>query len=272
MVEIPDDIPEARRASVTSSTINAPSTAKRSSTQVSSAWWFGLALIALVSGSLSAWYLQEMEIISVVSPTPLTARAVLEDAFANTNIPAFSQRRSLLGHRQYEEAPPESLVSIVADGRIKLRDSAARSFSDMVAAARADDVIITPVSGFRSIEQQQYLFFGIKRESGQRAGERATVSAPPGYSEHHTGYAIDVIDGRQPEFELEEQFETTEAFAWLEENASFYSFELSFVREESATVNYEPWHWRFVGDTHSLETFYGTAPPSTTKTDEATSD
>jgi D-alanyl-D-alanine carboxypeptidase len=42
----------------------------------------------------------------------------------------------------------------------------------------------------------------------------------------------------------------------LQNNAAQYSFELSFPENNPQGINYEPWHWRFVGDSHSLETFY----------------
>ena len=88
------------------------------------------------------------------------------------------------------------------------------------------------------------------------ATKRAEVSAPPGYSEHHTGYAVDIGDGRTPATNLNTNFENTAAFKWLEENAAYYSFELSFPKGNPQGVSYEPWHWRFVGDPDSLETFY----------------
>ncbi len=82
------------------------------------------------------------------------------------------------------------------------------------------------------------------------------MSAPPGYSEHHTGYAIDIGDEYYPDADLKTSFENTSAFEWLQENAAYYSFELSFPKGNSQGVSYEPWHWRFVGDRDSLETFY----------------
>jgi D-alanyl-D-alanine carboxypeptidase len=42
----------------------------------------------------------------------------------------------------------------------------------------------------------------------------------------------------------------------LQNNAAQYSFELSFPENNPQGISYEPWHWRFVGDSHSLETFY----------------
>jgi D-alanyl-D-alanine carboxypeptidase len=126
----------------------------------------------------------------------------------------------------------------------------------MTAAAKAAGVSIMPLSGFRSIKDQEYIFFGLKAERGQHTTERANVSAPPGYSEHHTGYAIDVGDSTRSDTNLQVQFETTPAFQWLQQNAGYYSFELSFPPNNPQGVTYEPWHWRYVGDRHSLETFY----------------
>lgn len=268
MVDIPDDIPVAKRESSVASQPDSASKPKKGGLQFSF-WWVGLAAIALVSGSLSAWYLQEMQLVSASPVEPLRARTAWQDSFDNSWISALastvSSEKTLLGHRQYDEAPPDTLVPIVADGSIKLREAAARSFMAMVADARSNNVIIVPVSGFRTIDQQRYLFFDIKRQSGLRADERAEVSAPPGYSEHHTGYAIDVVDGRRPDIGLVEAFETTEAFQWMEANAARYSFELSFERD-NGNVAYEPWHWRFVGDSHSLETFYSTSSPAANNT------
>lgn len=160
------------------------------------------------------------------------------------------------GHFAYKEAPSLELQPIGRDGRLKLRKAAARQYNAMVAAARTQGAILVPISGFRSVAEQQHLFFDVKAQRGQVAAERATVSAPPGYSEHHTGYAVDIGDGRVPATNLSPNFEKTAAFRWLQANAARYSFEMSFPKNNSQGVSYEPWHWRFVGDRDSLETFY----------------
>jgi D-alanyl-D-alanine carboxypeptidase len=163
---------------------------------------------------------------------------------------------NLLGHLPYEEAPASELVAITADGSIKLRQVVAEKFQQMQAAAAAEGIILTPISGFRSVSEQDYLFFRVKEQRVQGTTKRAEVSAPPGYSEHHTGYALDIGDGKVPATNVSPEFENTAAFRWLEQNAARYSFELSFPRNNPQGISYEPWHWRFVGDRHSLETFY----------------
>lgn len=162
----------------------------------------------------------------------------------------------LLGHLPYEEVSDSELTPISADGRLKLRKTAAQKYQEMQAAAMADGVLLTPISAFRSVSEQDYLFFRVKEKRVQDTAKRAEVSAPPGYSEHHTGYALDLGDGKVPSANLDLKFEDTAAFHWLEANAARYSFELSFPRNNPQGISYEPWHWRYVGDRHSLETFY----------------
>ena len=178
------------------------------------------------------------------------------EAAVPTETPAAQPRVDLLGHLPYDVAPESELAPVTADGSLKLRPVAANKFKQMQAAAKADGINLTAISGFRDTETQDHLFFGVKEQRVQDAAKRAEVSAPPGYSEHHTGYAIDIGDGNAPETNLETSFGDTAAFRWLEQNALKYSFELSFPADNKQGVSYEPWHWRFVGDRDSLETFY----------------
>jgi zinc D-Ala-D-Ala carboxypeptidase len=163
---------------------------------------------------------------------------------------------NLLGHLPYDVAPESELATVTADSSLKMRPTAARKFQEMQAAAAADGVNLTLISAFRDVKTQEQLFFGVKEQRVQDATKRAEVSAPPGYSEHHTGYAVDLGDGDASATNLEKAFAQTAAFRWLKQNALKYSFEMSFPSDNKQKVSYEPWHWRFVGDRDSLETFY----------------
>jgi D-alanyl-D-alanine carboxypeptidase len=224
-------------------------------------------------GGLGAIALGAVFLIPVLFPQPSEIPSPVPNAKASPSAIAVPSptANTLLGHFAYEEAPASELRAIAADGSIKLRAPAAQQFQAMVAAAKSEGVSIVTISGFRSVADQQHLFFDIKAQRGQVATKRAEVSAPPGYSEHHTGYAVDLGDGNVPATNLSPNFENTAAFKWLQKNAPRFSFELSFPRGNSQGVNYEPWHWRFVGDRPSLETFYkaknlGTPKPKTTLT------
>lgn len=207
---------------------------------------FGLGAIALVT---TLWYINAAPRRNVAS-APATTKS------AQPVNPSPSKVNTLLGHFAYSEAPQKELKPIIPNSSIKLRKTAAQKFQAMVVAARANRVVLVPISGFRSTASQQQLFFDVKAERGQVATKRATVSAPPGYSEHHTGYAVDIGDAAAPATNLNPKFEQTKAFKWLNANAARFSFEMSFPKNNPQGVSYEPWHWRYVGDRHSLETFY----------------
>lgn len=210
----------------------------------------GVGAIALLAGTLLSGQSPQSEVASSSeSPTGIPTPQ-------QSPTPTASEQENLLGHLPYEEAPESDLQAITTDGRIQLRTAAANKFLEMRSAAQADGAILVPLSGFRSASEQESLFFEVKEQRGQVTTKRAEVSAPPGYSEHHTGFAIDIGDGRASATHLSPSFEKTAAFDWLEKNAPRYSFELSFPRDNPQGISYEPWHWRFVGNLDSLETFY----------------
>ncbi|WP_254933312.1 D-alanyl-D-alanine carboxypeptidase family protein [Cyanobium sp. WAJ14-Wanaka] len=159
----------------------------------------------------------------------------------------------LLGHFPYGEIRSRELTPI-APG-IELQRDAAESFAAMQAAAAAEGMDLVVLSGYRSTSLQKHLFFDVKAERNQTARERALVSAPPGYSEHATGFALDIGDGNAAGTNLSQSFDQTAAFAWLQANAARYQFALSFPRSNAQGVNYEPWHWRYEGSTDALKVF-----------------
>lgn len=244
---LPDkDIPEAVR-----DVQEHPSNLRQRKTLI---WGLGaIGAIAVLTVPV-VWLLAQSSTPSMQSGRPATSPAPSASASPTGANPALEG--SLLGHLPYDEAPESELESITDDGGIKLRQAAAQKFLDMVEAAKADGVNIVAISGFRSQQEQQSVFFDVQTERGEGVTTRAEVSAPPGYSEHHTGYAVDVGDSYYPDSDLKESFEKTPAFKWLKDNAVRYNFEMSFPKNNVQGVSYEPWHWRFVGDRNSLETFY----------------
>lgn len=218
----------------------------------------GLVLAIVLSRfSLFSWQPQNVaESSSNLEPTQSVQSNRFPSSQPGETINSDPSIETMLGHRKYEEASLAELVPIVADGSLMLRQAAANAWFEMEEAAKASGIYLAPLSAFRSKETQEYLFFEIKQERGQDPKKRAEVSAPPGYSEHHTGYAIDIGDLDFPDSYLSESFENTPAFQWLAENAVYYSFELSFPRNNPQGISYEPWHWRYVGNPESLEIFY----------------
>jgi len=184
-----------------------------------------------------------------INSTPVPITAATSSTSANNN-------DAVLGHLVYGEAPQSELVPISGDRRIKMRKAAAQKFQAMVREAGTKGVRLVPISAFRSIKEQEQLFFTVGAQRNQTPAERAALSAPPGHSEHHTGYAVDIGDGNVPATNLEPIFDKTKAYQWLQANAARFGFEMSFPKDNIQGVSYEPWHWRFVGDRDSLEIFY----------------
>jgi D-alanyl-D-alanine carboxypeptidase len=200
----------------------------------------GAASVLVLAGTLIVLMPQPLRRLLAPPPVPgLQARLSLDGR--------------LLGHFPYRQVPADQLVTI-APG-LQLQREAAAAFLAMQAAAGADGVDLRPLSGFRSIALQKHVFFDVKSERNQSASERARVSAPPGFSEHSTGYALDVGDGHEPGSNLSRSFEDSPAFAWLQRHANRYHFELSFPLNNPQGVSYEPWHWRFEGSADALKTF-----------------
>jgi D-alanyl-D-alanine carboxypeptidase len=119
---------------------------------------------------------------------------------------------------------------------------AARAWRSMQAAALHDGVVLESISGYRSHDYQLGIFER-KLARGLTVDEILTVNAAPGYSEHHSGRALDI--GTLDEPPAEESFERTGAFAWLRDNAAGYGFVMSYPRDNPHGIVYEPWHWRF---------------------------
>jgi D-alanyl-D-alanine carboxypeptidase len=159
----------------------------------------------------------------------------------------------LLGHFPYQEAENTDLISIGPG--VLMNPDAADALSRMRRAADADGVDLRVLSAFRSIDLQKQIFFEVKSERNQSARERAQVSAPPGFSEHSTGFAVDLGDGRRPETNLAQSFDQTAAYRWLQQHANRFHFTLSFPDGNVQGVSYEPWHWRFEGSAEALKTF-----------------
>lgn len=122
----------------------------------------------------------------------------------------------------------------------QLTRATASAWRAMKARADEEGVSLLLVSGYRSVERQAEL---IRRKlvQGQSLDAILRVNAAPGYSQHHTGQAIDVATQGCPP--LVEAFDQTQAFEWLCAHASTFGFSLPYGRDNRFGIGYEPWHW-----------------------------
>ena len=125
-----------------------------------------------------------------------------------------------------------------------LRVDAAQAWQRLRSAASRDGVVLEAISGYRSHDYQLGIFER-KRARGQDVDAILRVNAAPGFSEHHSGLALDI--GTPGEPPAEESFEATRAFTWLRTHAAAHGFTMSYPRDNPHGIVHEPWHWRFDG-------------------------
>ncbi len=167
-------------------------------------------------------------------------RELIEEAFA-LGVPREHGRTRKL--RRVREARSLQFIGLDTQNRPQwLTPNAARAWTRMREAAEHDGIVLQIVSAFRSVEYQ----LGIirrKLERGLTMDEILRVSAAPGFSEHHSGRAFDLTT---PGFAaLEEEFEKSDAFKWLQSNATKFNFHMSYPRDNPHGITYEPWHWNW---------------------------
>jgi len=147
------------------------------------------------------------------------------------------------GLPMYEE--PAELVATELDfyGREqRLTPGAFAAWRSMQESALTEGIRLLMLSAYRSVDYQCQILRR-KMDAGQSLEQILRVNAAPGFSEHHTGRAIDIGAPECPV--LEERFEETPAFAWLQSNAQKFYFTLSYPRGNNCGITYEPWHWCF---------------------------
>lgn len=121
-----------------------------------------------------------------------------------------------------------------------LMPEAAEAWQNMRAAASRAGVELQVVSAFRGHKYQADLIRR-KLEKGQKIQQILTVSAAPGFSQHHAGRALDLKSPNEPP--LEESFARTSAYRWLATNARFFGFHETLGRNNRHGLIWEPWHW-----------------------------
>ena len=125
---------------------------------------------------------------------------------------------------------------------VKLDSIAANAFFNMRDSAKKDSIEFRVVSAFRSFDYQKNII-NRKLSRGRSIESILKENTLPGFSEHHTGYAVDFVSKNSNS--LSANFETTEEFKWLINNANRFGFHLSYPKNNKRDIMYEPWHWCF---------------------------
>ncbi len=135
-------------------------------------------------------------------------------------------------------------------GTIQVEKEALEKFNELRAELLKEDVDIELDSVYRSVKRQQEIW----DEFTEKYGEEYTKKyvAVPGYSEHHTGLAIDVCLKKNGEFIYDNDAMTAEReiFAKVHAKLADYGFILRYPegKEDVTGYGYEPWHFRYIKD------------------------
>lgn len=145
-----------------------------------------------------------------------------------------------------EDYVPNNLTTISSDFSSSTRQlvyEAKEAFEKMASAAKEQGYTIRAISAYRSYEYQKGLYDNYVQKDGVELAD--TYSARPGFSEHQTGLVVDIDNGTVDY----NNFESTEEFKWMDENAQNYGFILRYPKDKECITgyDYESWHYRYVG-------------------------
>lgn len=165
-------------------------------------------------------------------------------------------------HPLKEDRSSEAFVTLANGMMLDKRIETA--YSQLESAAREAGFPLVLVSSYRSISYQEQIFQDYLNDwlnqgysEEEALAKVKETSTEPGFSEHHTGLAIDVVDENwstnYPKEMLEESYAETPGGKWLAEHAREYGFILRYPKgkEEQTTIHFEPWHFRYVGVDHA---------------------
>ena len=147
-----------------------------------------------------------------------------------------------------ENYEPEDLVKIknwyaYGEGQL-MRQVAYDKFISLYNAAKEDGINLIINSAYRSYKDQDEVYTDYVSWYGETEANK--IAAKPGFSEHQTGLAIDVVT---PGYNSK-TFEQSDAFVWMQKNAYKYGYILRYPKgkENLTGYDYESWHYRYVGE------------------------
>lgn len=150
-----------------------------------------------------------------------------------------------------------NLASAISGSDVMLDSRVAPYYQAMYDAAKNDGIYLNPIAGYRSAEEQKEEFDELVDEyisdemsQANAVSEAARDVMLPLASEHNAGLAVDICSHSA-------SFEYTDEFEWLCNHAAEYGFILRYPKGEEkqklTKVNFQPWHFRFVGIDAALE-------------------
>lgn len=171
-----------------------------------------------------------------------------KEAYTNTEPTDISKKELMLTNKYNyleKDYEPENIVEI--SSRYAYEDNEAPKeildyYIEMFTQAEKDGMDLIISSAYRSYEEQDETYKYYEKIKGE---DVKNYAAQPGYSEHQTGLAFDILSTGV----LTDDFDKTKEFEWLQKNAYKYGFILRYPKgkEKLTGYDYESWHYRYVG-------------------------
>ena len=133
---------------------------------------------------------------------------------------------------------------------VQVEKKAYEAYLKLKDALAEEDVFVDLDSAYRSVAEQQRIVDEFAEKYGEDYAKQFV--AVPGYSEHHTGLALDLylnIDGEDV-YLNEDMVQHTEIWAKIHEKLPEFGFILRYLdgKEDITGYSYEPWHIRYIDD------------------------
>lgn len=172
-----------------------------------------------------------------------------QEYYTNTKESKYLNKPNILVNKYNyltENYIPENLEDLDTNysrSGMMLVNYAKTAFEQMAKDAKKEGYTIIAMSSYRSYKYQTNLYNKYADTDGVEVAD--TYSGRPGFSEHQTGLAVDIYNGKT----TYTNFEETEEFIWMQDNAYKYGFILRFPKDKTKQTgyDYESWHYRYVG-------------------------
>lgn len=180
-------------------------------------------------------------------------RDITNQSNSSQNLILVNKSNSLSRNYQPDDLViPNIRFDNIADDMVQyVRYDAAIALEELFQSAERQGINLIAVSGYRSYSYQDNVYRNEVNTVGRIEADKYVAKA--GESEHQTGLSMDILSDEY--LSLDDGFENTIAFSWLEDNMSKFGFILRFPKgkEDITGYSYEPWHIRYVGISAATE-------------------
>ncbi|MBO7396113.1 MAG: M15 family metallopeptidase [Ruminococcus sp.] len=218
------------------------------------------AVLAMLCSALAGCTKKDEASVSSEAPTTQAVTSVTtENETSETAAPEYHQEGfdylALVNKTEplpegWEEALETVHMTNSVGDDVEVEKKAYDAYLELKAELEAEGIYVDLDSARRSIAEQQRIMDDFTEKYGIDYASKTV--AEPGYSEHHTGLALDlylIIDGKDVVLN-EEMIQYPEIWSVIHSRLADHGFILRYPedKEHITGYGYEPWHIRYIDD------------------------